>query len=523
MKILNLRNISVRARLYLTMVIVTVSLSGMGLWSFSETRSGTTRTAALFDQANTAAGQVAQLREAIGNVRRLEANIVAIGSSNSVEVERLIGLWKVQIESAKSASQQLAAADAGNAELDKLVQTQQAQLSEYGAALNPILLQLQNAAIDGNVALAYASKADPIVQGMVGSSDAILKVQTQTLASIREEMASSATVVATWRLVLVVATLVVVVPLMWLTIKTVCDPIEEAVQAAHRIAGGDLSLALNVEGRDETARLLQSLQAMQESLRALVGQVRDSADSIQVASSEVAQGNQDLSVRTEQTASNLQQTASSVDQLTGMVTQSADSARRSNELASSAAEVARRGGDVVSRVVTTMEQISASSERITDIIGVIDSIAFQTNILALNAAVEAARAGEQGRGFAVVASEVRLLAQRSADAAKEIKGLISESVQQSHDSARLVTEAGSTMNEIVSSVQRVSDTLGEISSAANEQSTGISQVNRAVTDLDQATQQNAALVEQSAAAAESLRQHATALTSVVARFRLTSA
>ncbi|WP_235582356.1 methyl-accepting chemotaxis protein, partial [Rhizobacter sp. Root16D2] len=230
-------------------------------------------------------------------------------------------------------------------------------------------------------------------------------------------------------------------------------------------------------------------------------------------------GNQDLSARTEQTASNLQQAASSMEQLTGTVKQSADSARQANQLASSAAEVAARGGSVVAQVVTTMDEINASSKKINDIIGVIDGIAFQTNILALNAAVEAARAGEQGRGFAVVASEVRSLAQRSAQAAKEIKGLIGASVDRVEAGSRLVADAGTTMNEIVGSVQRVSDIIGEITAASSEQSDGIGQINTTVTQLDQMTQQNSALVEESAAAAESLRDQAQRLSQAVGAFR----
>jgi methyl-accepting chemotaxis protein len=265
---------------------------------------------------------------------------------------------------------------------------------------------------------------------------------------------------------------------------------------------------------------MTSLGAMNASLHQMVTQVRQSADSIQTASSEVATGNQDLSSRTEQTASNLQQTASSMEQLTGTVKQSADSARQANQLATSAAEVAARGGVAVGQVVTTMEDINASSKKISDIIGVIDGIAFQTNILALNAAVEAARAGEQGRGFAVVASEVRSLASRSAAAAKEIKGLIGASVEKVEGGTRLVTDAGKTMDEIVSSVKRVSDIIGEITSASGEQSQGISEINGAVAQLDQMTQQNAALVEESTAAAESLKEQAMRLAEVVGTFKL---
>jgi len=284
--------------------------------------------------------------------------------------------------------------------------------------------------------------------------------------------------------------------------------VAEASQVAEQIAAGNLGTPVPVQGRDEFVPLLLQLQRMQSALQGLVGQVRTSSDSIATASSEIAAGNTDLSNRTEQTAGNLQQTASAMEQLTGTVRQSAESARQANQMAVSAADVAQRGGAVVSRVVATMEEINASSRRIADIVGVIDGIAFQTNILALNAAVEAARAGEQGRGFAVVASEVRSLAQRSAEAAKDIKQLIGGSVEKVESGTALVGDAGRTMADIVQSVQRVADIIGEIVVAAGEQAQGIAQVNDSVAKLDQMTQQNAALVEQSAAAADSLRVQA---------------
>jgi methyl-accepting chemotaxis protein len=302
--------------------------------------------------------------------------------------------------------------------------------------------------------------------------------------------------------------------------RSVTVPLQAAVVSTRTIASGDLSQTIVVEGNDEVADLQRALHDMQNALRQLVGQVRGSTDSISHASTEIAIGNQDLSSRTEQTASNLQETASSMEQLTGTVKQSADSARQANQLASSAAEVAARGGQVVSQVVSTMDEINASSKKINDIIGVIDGIAFQTNILALNAAVEAARAGEQGRGFAVVAAEVRSLAGRSADAAKEIKALIGASVERVEAGSRLVADAGKTMTEIVGSVQRVSDIIGEITAASAEQSDGIGQINSSVTQLDQMTQQNAALVEEAAAAAESLKDQAQNLAQTVGMFRL---
>jgi len=308
--------------------------------------------------------------------------------------------------------------------------------------------------------------------------------------------------------------------LFWIMRRSVAKPLTELQAAVQAVADGDLTRHFKSEQRDEIGDLIRGVEAMRLRLMQTIGQVRQSVDSISTASAEIATGNQDLSSRTEQTASSLQQTASSMEQLTGTVKQTADSARTANQLVSSASESAAKGGEVVAQVVATMDEINASSKKIADIIGVIDGIAFQTNILALNAAVEAARAGEQGRGFAVVAGEVRSLAQRSANAAKEIKTLIGASVEKVDSGAKLVQNAGGAMNEIVASVRRVSDIIGEITAAAAEQSDGIGQVNGAVNNLDQMTQQNAALVEESAAAAESLKEQAQRLQVAVSVFRL---
>jgi methyl-accepting chemotaxis protein len=305
----------------------------------------------------------------------------------------------------------------------------------------------------------------------------------------------------------------------WSLTRSLSGPMAEVGEAARRIAGGDLTGKLQHAGGGEAGELMEAMQQMQNALRQLVGQVRESGDSIQTASQEVASGNADLSQRTEAAAGSLQVTASSVEQMAGALRQSADVAAQANQLAMAASAVAQKGGEVVAQVVSTMDEITTASRKIGDIIGVIDGIAFQTNILALNAAVEAARAGEQGRGFAVVASEVRSLAQRSAEAAREIKALIGTSTDRTEAGARLVGQAGSTMGEIVASVRRVSDLIGEITSGASEQRSGIDQINIAVVQLDQMTQQNAALVEQSAAAAESLKDQAQRLTAVVGSFR----
>jgi methyl-accepting chemotaxis protein len=291
-------------------------------------------------------------------------------------------------------------------------------------------------------------------------------------------------------------------------------------EVAGKLADGDLDVCFSIDTRDELGELSHSLDRMRSAFAKMIGDIRTTSESVSVASSQIAQGNADLSTRTEQQAGSLQQTAASMEQLSATVKNNANTARQANQLAASASEVAARGGEAVGRVVSTMTEIQASSRKIAEIIGVIDGIAFQTNILALNAAVEAARAGEQGRGFAVVAGEVRNLAQRSAQAAREIKQLISDSVQKVDSGSRQVAEAGQTMRDIVDQVQRVADLIGEITSATLEQDSGIGQVNTTVLQLDQMTQQNAALVEQSAAAAESLKLQAARLAQAVAIFKL---
>ncbi|MRV70962.1 HAMP domain-containing protein [Duganella sp. FT92W] len=306
----------------------------------------------------------------------------------------------------------------------------------------------------------------------------------------------------------------------WRITVSITSPLRQAVKVAQTVASGNLGSRIDVASRDETGQLLQALKDMNASLATLVGQVRGGTDTIAMASGQIASGNLDLSSRTERQASSLQQTASSMEQLTATVRQNGDNSRQAHALALSASAVAQKGGAVVSQVVDTMGEINASAQKIADIIGVIDGIAFQTNILALNAAVEAARAGEQGRGFAVVASEVRNLAQRSATAAREIKALIVDSVEKVENGAKLVDQAGETMDDIVGHVHRVTGLIGEITQASTEQSDGIEQINQAIMQMDQVTQQNAALVEEAAAAADALQEQSVALAKLVSAFSL---
>ncbi|MDR2324355.1 MAG: methyl-accepting chemotaxis protein [Acidovorax sp.] len=353
-----------------------------------------------------------------------------------------------------------------------------------------------------------------------GKIDALLNAQREQVNALAQTIQDSRTTSSSLLLVLGALSVVLSVWIAWRLSASITQPLAQASAVAQRVTQGDLTSHITVQRRDELGALMVSLDSMQTHLAQVVGDVRRGAESVANASAEIAQGNQDLSARTEQQASALEQTAASMEQLSATVRHNADNARQANTLALSASTVAEQGGAVVGEVVQTMQGIHDASRRISEIIGVIDSIAFQTNILALNAAVEAARAGEQGRGFAVVASEVRSLASRSADAAKEIKALIDDSVQRVSQGTALVDKAGSTMGEVVSSIRRVTDIMGEISAASNEQSEGVAQVGEAVTSMDQSTQQNAALVEEMAAAASSLQRQSQELVQAVSVFSL---
>jgi methyl-accepting chemotaxis protein len=367
---------------------------------------------------------------------------------------------------------------------------------------------------------ALAQGLAPASKAYIERLGAFMEFQAKAIDGAATRIQSNAADARTMLGVLGVVAVLLGAGLAWAISRSITRPLSQALTQARTVANGDLTQRVAVHGDDEVAGLLRALQDMQDKLSGLVTQVRTGVDSVGTASQEIARGNTDLSSRTEQTAGSLQQAASSLEELTGTVSQTADSARTANQLAVSASEAAQRGGAVVSEVVATMDEINHRSQKIADIIGTIDGIAFQTNILALNAAVEAARAGEQGRGFAVVAGEVRSLAQRSAEAAREIKTLIAASVEKVEAGSRLVQQAGSAMGDIVGGVQRVSDVIGEISAATAEQTSGLRQVNNAVAQLDQMTQQNAALVEESAAAAESLADQSRKLAGVVSAFRV---
>ena len=382
------------------------------------------------------------------------------------------------------------------------------------------LIKLIDAGQDDEARAYLLNDLRPRLGVLKEATGAELALQKDFAAAAARDAAATydSTIRQTWGLGLFALALAAAIA-TWIT-RSIARPVARALEVANTVAAGDLTSRIEVTTRDETGQLLQALKTMNENLARTVGAVRTGTDTIAVAAEQVAAGSLDLSARTEQQAGALEETASSMEELTSTVRQNADNARQARQLAESASGVAARGGDVIHQVVDTMDRIQASSSKIGDIIGVIDGIAFQTNILALNAAVEAARAGEQGRGFAVVATEVRNLAQRSAAAAREIKGLIGDSSEKVADGSRLVAQAGATMEEIVDSVRRVTDIMAEISAASQEQSAGIEQVNGAVAQMDEGTQQNAALVEETAAASGAMQEQVARLAQAVAVFRI---
>ena len=388
-----------------------------------------------------------------------------------------------------------------------------------GAPLNNKVIELRNAGQTEEAIAFLTQQAAPSLKIVLGALDSLLAYEAQQAAQAATDAETLSASARAYMIILGSVAVLLGAFVAWIITRSITHPINAAVAVAETVASGDLSSHIVVNSSDETGRLLGALKAMNDSLLGVVAQVRHGTDAISTASSEIAAGNLDLSSRTEEQASSLEETASAMEELTSTVKQNADNARQANQLAKSASEVAVRGGSIVSQVVDTMGTINESSKKIVDIIGVIDGIAFQTNILALNAAVEAARAGEQGRGFAVVATEVRNLAHRSASAAKEIKELIAASVANVDTGSRLVNEAGQTMGDIVDSIVRVTDIMGEITSATHEQTIGIEQINMAIAQMDEVTQQNAALVEEAAAASQSMQEQAGELAHVVGFFK----
>ncbi|MCC8397381.1 methyl-accepting chemotaxis protein [Paraburkholderia sp. MMS20-SJTR3] len=498
--------------------LIVVAVSGLSLKALSDSTDGFTQ---YVRGINARADMVVQVRTAIDRRAIAARNLVLVTKAQDIELEKaevLRAHADVQTH-LKQLNDMISSATDTSEKARELV----AEINRIEAQYGPVATRIVGLALDGNreqASVEIDDKCRPLLAALVRATDTYAEY---TRSRQEQRISDYAAHYQSQRNLLIAVCVVAVgfaIGACWLIARAVTGPLGFAIDVARTVSQGDLRTRISVDGKDETSKLLGALREMNERLTAIVTRVRDSSTSIAGAAREIAAGNMDLSQRTEQQAASLQETASSMEELTSTVRQNAENAQQGSTLASNASAVAQKGSTVVGQVVSTMQEISDSSTKIADITGIIEGIAFQTNILALNAAVEAARAGEQGRGFAVVASEVRSLAQRSSSAAKEIKDLIAASVERIRDGSTLAGQAGETMTEVTQAVARVTDIMAEIAAASTEQSRGIEQVNLAITQMDNVTQQNAALVEQAAAASRSMEDQGQQLNEAVAFFRV---
>lgn len=515
-----LENFSIRVKLrsaFLTMTAVVVCVSAMSLYSSNQSSRSFT---SYLDGVNARANVAAQLRAAVDRRAIAARNIVLVTKDDDLalektEVTRAHADVQTHLTELKRLVAKPDASDQARVVIARIDQIEQAY-----APVAEGILALETAGKRAEAIVKMNDECRPLLAKLTQATDEYAALTRKRESQIAEEYAGNYAAQRNLQVAMCIAAVLLALGAAALITRSIVDPISRAVQIARTVARGDLRTRVTIKGRDETAALLRALQEMNARLTSTVGQVRDSSSAVAGAAREIATGNTNLSQRTEQQAASLEETAASMEELSSTVKANSDSAIQAVKLTSIASDIAERGNTVVRRVAETMQGISESSTEISNITAIIEGIAFQTNILALNAAVEAARAGEQGRGFAVVASEVRNLAQRSSSAAKEIKVLIDTSVQKVRAGATFTSEAGDTMEEVTKAVVKVTDIMKEISAATSEQSRGIEQINQAITQMDQVTQQNAALVEEAAAAAHALQDQGDDLTQAVAFFSI---
>jgi methyl-accepting chemotaxis protein-1 (serine sensor receptor) len=511
-----LRNLSIKARLVGVIVFLSLQLIAGGIIGIGSLRQADAEMQSMYENELVNLGQLDQI------IRLMSSNEMAIGKSVSASQELIPKIiFDVKQRSAQADkiwSEYMTTRLAPDER--KLAEEFAARRAKYEGQGIKVALDAMEMLDTQSVVAALNGPMAALFEPMRDSMDALIKLQRNLAHDSYTRSQNTYHLVRNSCVAALLLGITLAAAVGWWLIRSISAPLDEAVRFASSVAEGDLTQAVHAHANDEVGRLMRALNQMHEGLLRIVSQVRMGTETIAAGAKQIAAGNQDLSSRTEQQASSLEETASSLEELTATVKQNANNALQANQLAGSASAVADKGGEVVARVIDTMGSINESSKKIGDIISVIDGIAFQTNILALNAAVEAARAGEQGKGFAVVATEVRSLAQRSANAAKEIKTLVGASLENASSGSKLVDEAGATMQEIVQSIKRVTDLMAEIAAASQEQSAGIEQINKAISQMEQVTQQNASLVEEAAAASESMHDQAHALTQAVSVFKM---